>query len=58
MNVTDLVLKWPLYVTDNGKVTCNHEECEEDDIDVPARRISVTDYLQAIRNHIHKYHSL
>lgn len=58
-NVPDFLVQWPLYVNDNGKVTCNHEECGDDeDIVVPYRRVTVEEYLQGLRDHIRRHHSL
>lgn len=59
IRVVPYLLDWPLYVDDNGKVTCHHEECGNDyDIEVHQRRVSVAEYLQAIHSHVLKHHSL
>jgi hypothetical protein len=46
------LMKAPLYVTDEGKVTCNGT-CDEGGFlwRVPARRVTVRDFLDALAEH-------
>jgi hypothetical protein len=50
-----LISEWPLYVTDEGRVTCNHGGCAPDADGflwrTSGRRIDLAEFLWALHTH-------
>lgn len=48
-----LIIEWPLYVTDEGRVSCNKGGCDEGDFlwRTSSRRIDLDDFLTALYLH-------
>jgi hypothetical protein len=50
--IPERTLTWPVYVSDDGRLTCNQTDCPEPEfLQRLSRRNTVQDVLQAIHEH-------